>query len=168
MHILFIYSKYLIIEDGDFTSENIRKENLRSTVGFEYRPIWVREKSESFWNGEVKDEDSFPGSKIKVLKISTTMREYTVHLQKKCSMTANIHYFPGWKIYDNGIPVHFKTIKQGFMEFTLPAGTHHLKVIFEDTPVRKMGNFLSVLGLFAYGILLFIDLKTRLRGKLRG
>ena len=147
------FNKYIIMPDSQFTPENIRKENLRATVLYEYRPIWVREKSESlFGKGLVC---SYPGSKIKVLKSSTTMRKYTVYLHKKSLMTANIHYFPGWKIYNNGIPVHFKTTKQGLIEFTLPAGTHHLKVIFEDTPVRKVGNLLSVLGLFAYGALVF-------------
>ena len=148
-------SKYLIIEDGDFTSENIQKGNLRATIGFEYRPIWVREKSESPSQVGKGLVCSNPGSEVKVLKISTTIREYNVHLQKKCPVTANIHYFPGWKIYDNDKQINFKITTRGVMNFLLSAGTHHLKIVFENTPVRRIGNLLSVLGLLFFGILVF-------------
>jgi hypothetical protein len=144
---------YLNINDWDFTPANIQEENISATVSYEYRPIWVRERSESlFGKGLVC---SYPGSKIKVLKSSTTMREYTVHLHKKNRLTANIHYFPGWKIYDNDKQINFKITTQGVMDFLLSGGTHHLKIVFENTPVRRVGNFLSVLGLLCFGILVF-------------
>ena len=45
------------------------------------------------------------------------------------------------------------------MEFTLPAEIHHLKIVFENTPVRMKENLLSALGLFAHGELLLSVLK---------
>lgn len=147
-------SKYVIVADSKFTPENIRKKNLRATVANEYRPIWIKEKSKlTFGKGLLA---SCPDVEINAIKIHSTLREYTVYLHEKCQMTANVHYFPGWKIYDNGFPVHFLITNQGVMDFTLPAGTHQLKLILENTPVRTAGNLLSLFGLIIYGSLLFM------------
>lgn len=159
-------SRYVITTDSKFTPENIRRENFRATVANEYRPIWVKEKSELPFGKGIMCLD--PNAEIKVIKISSTIRNYTVNLKNKCPIVANVHFFPGWKIYDNGISIHYKITKQGLMDFTLPPGTHHLKIVFENTSVRWAGNFLSILGLFMFGALLFIDLKTWLREKLSG
>jgi len=147
-------SKYVIVADSKFTPENIRKKNLRATVAYEYRPIWIKGKSKlTFGKGLV---GSCPDAEINVIKIHSTLREYTVYLQEKCQMTANVHYFPGWKIYDNGLPVHFIITNQGLMDFTLSAGTHQLKLILENTPVRTAGNLLSVFGVIVYGTFLIM------------
>lgn len=146
-------SGYVIMSDTDFTPENIRKKNLRATVLFEYRPVWVKGKPElPLEKGLICSE---PDAKIKEVEIRTGIQEYSVSLSQESVMTLNLHYFPGWRIYDNGNPIPFKITIQGLMAFILPAGNHHLKIIFENTPVRTAGNFLSILGLLGFGVLLF-------------
>jgi hypothetical protein len=151
-------SRYMIVHDTEFTPENIREKNLRATVLFEYRPIWAREKHVlPLGKGLVSSSSE---AKIKQIKIRTRIREYKVSLPEKCTMTANVHYFPGWEIFDNGNPVNFRISTQGLMDFTLPAGTHYLKMVFKNTSVRKAGNFLSILGLLGFGGLVIAGLKT--------
>lgn len=154
-------SRYVIMPDAEFSDENIQEKNLRATVLFEYRPIWVKENHELPLGKGLTS--SYLGAKIEEIRSSTTISEYKVLLPEKAILTANIHFFPGWTIYNNGNPVSFKITAQGLMEFWLPPGTHNLKIVFENTPARLAGNFLSLLGLLGFGIIIFTAFMSRLK-----
>ena len=69
-------------------------------------------------------------------------------------MRVNTFYFPGWKVFVDEVerPVDIANLT-GVMEFSLEAGKHRIQVQFTDTPVRNVGEWLS---LFALGLLLGI------------
>ena len=63
--------------------------------------------------------------------------------------------FPGWQAtdYGNKIPIinDFATTKNdysGLIVLRLPSGDHKVKVAFSETPIRKLGNYLSLIFLF--------------------
>jgi hypothetical protein len=148
---------YVVVSDVDFAPENIRQKNLQATVLHEYRPIWVQVKKEQHTGKDLIC--MHPNTKIKELSVSYKTRNYKVSLSKQCVLTAAIHYFPGWKIYNNGNTVPFKITPQGLMEFSLSKGTHYLEIVFENTTARKVGNYLSIVGLVCFGVLFFIAYK---------
>lgn len=60
--------------------------------------------------------------------------------------------FPGWQVAYNGnitpIVSNFTTLKNdysGLVVLGLPPGEHKVKVVFGETPVRKIGNYLSLI-----------------------
>jgi hypothetical protein len=147
--------RFLFFSDEYFSEENIREQNLRATVLSEYHPIWVLEKSESTHFNEITADN---GCDLKIINqnAKATLHEYSVHLKKSCWVTAHVHYFPGWKVYANGSELPVTINKKGLISFPLPAGTQNLKIMFQDTKVRKMSVLLSIIGVITIGLFLYI------------
>lgn len=62
------------------------------------------------------------------------------------------YYFPGWKIFVDGQEVRVDPTRDkllGRMEVDLGSGKHTVEAKFGDTPVRRAGNALSVVGWLA-------------------
>jgi len=76
--------------------------------------------------------------------------KYLVHANTDLLLSENTYYFPGWKIYVNGIatPVDIQNKKRfGTLVFPLKKGLYLIDAKFEDTPVRKAGKYISLLAL---------------------
>ena len=63
-------------------------------------------------------------------------------------MTANILYFPGWRIVADkkNVPINYES--DGIMHVTIPKGTKEIEVEFGSTPLRRFADMLSLIGLF--------------------
>ncbi len=58
---------------------------------------------------------------------------------------ASIFEFPNWRVRVDGERVsHTASKPYGLIEFTVPAGRHHVELHLEDTNVRRLGNVLSL------------------------
>lgn len=63
-----------------------------------------------------------------------------------------IYYFPGWKVFEKQKEIDLeKQPKTGLITLPLPEGKHDILLKFTDTPVRQIGNWLS---LFSLGLTL--------------
>lgn len=69
-------------------------------------------------------------------------------------------YFPGWKYWLDGKEVH-PTIAHGLPSVILSEGVTHMVMRFTDTPIRIIGNWISILSIIGVGIILFYDKKTK-------
>jgi hypothetical protein len=79
---------------------------------------------------------------------------YLVQADTDLLLSENTYYFPGWRIYANGegVPViHDNSLKFGTNVFNLKRGSYKIRVVFEDTRVRKLGKVLSLLSLSILG-----------------
>src|SRR3989344_184553 len=56
-------------------------------------------------------------------------------------------YFPAWKIYIDRVNTPFKITQKG-MEIKENPGKHVIEVKFEQTPLEKIANLMSLIGLF--------------------
>ena len=66
----------------------------------------------------------------------------------KNQISLPIVYFPGWKVKVNNLPVDAGPGgKMGLITLTLPAGESQVTANFTDTPVRTIGNIISLLAL---------------------
>lgn len=84
-------------------------------------------------------------------KRTTTTHEYVLDVRKPSLMIENTLYFPGWMIYLNGLPTGIEWQNpdyRGLMTFRVTPGKNQtVRVVFEDTKVRKTANIVSVISL---------------------
>lgn len=84
-------------------------------------------------------------------KRTTTVHEYTITVRKPTLMMENTLYFPGWMIYINGIATGIEWQNpnyRGLMTFRMTPGANQtVRVIFGDTRVRMVSDWLSLISL---------------------
>jgi uncharacterized membrane protein len=66
----------------------------------------------------------------------------------RSSFRFNRVVFPGWKYLVNGKPAEFET-KNAVPEIRINKGTNIVEMIFEDTPVRRISNIISLVAAFS-------------------
>lgn len=90
-----------------------------------------------------------------------TIHTFTVQATTESHIVDKTQYFPGWRVYVDGkkVPVEFQDQNwRGLITFTLPAGNHTVRVAFENSPVRALANWISIISL---GTFLLYALRTR-------
>lgn len=55
-----------------------------------------------------------------------------------------LHQFPGWRLTVDGEPTPIRLNRRGEMLLPIPAGTHEVRLWFGSTPLRQVGNGVSV------------------------
>lgn len=157
---------YASIPDQDIAPEKIREGGLQATVYSEYLPIWVKVRPPV----PVGQRLALSRTDVEIGKIEESPHRYAykIAVAGETLLTANLFYFPGWKVYVNGKEVKPNVSEQGLMQFYLPKGQFLVDLKFENTPVRVVGNSLSILGLLLLGILIFLAISSTRRQHLPG
>ena len=76
---------------------------------------------------------------------------YVVSVSKQTTFQENTLFFPGWNLYVNNrlYPIKISKINsKGTITFTLQKGLYYINLSFEETPVIKTSNLLSILSFF--------------------
>lgn len=131
----------------------------------EYLPIWVDtslKKHEEINGGEVRIKSGnarFQGD------VRTDMLSYHFAIEAETLSVIQVGtvYFPGWKVYVNEelFPLEPEQ-STGLLTMQLSPGIHHISIRFEDTPVRKWSEYISLASVaFVCGLFL-LSLKKRL------
>ncbi len=63
-------------------------------------------------------------------------------------MRANILYFPGWQVLADKKLLDITYESDGVIHAVIPKGTNQIEVVFGQTPLRRMADVLSIVGLF--------------------
>jgi hypothetical protein len=107
------------------------------------------------------------------LQESTTIsQELWVHAEEEGLIVFNIFYYPGWQTYIlDGLRGEIKTRLEvmphgsiGRVSVSVPEGEYYLLLRFEDTPVRVVGQLMSVTSLLTVLAILGWGLYGRARG----
>lgn len=122
-------------------------------VAGENRPIWNKVELLSY---REKIEQENTQGKISQIEIKPRFYQFKTESRKPMKIKINTFYFPGWKVLINGqkADIDYQN-KEGLIKFIVPSGKYQVVVKFEDTPLRKISNSLS-LGSFV--LLIFIVL----------
>ncbi len=114
----------------------------------ESSPIWSVRFMEHTFNVplEVIDGD------ITVMRgrRTSTVHEYAIQARDKGRLVENTLYFPGWKIYIDGVQTEIQfqePMYRGLMTFSVPEGNHSILVHFGDTKLRKISNVISLVSI---------------------
>lgn len=79
----------------------------------------------------------------------TNYQEYRVEITSpEAVVEIQTFYFPGWRVWFDGTEVEIDPKRDpllGRMKFTVPAGNHRIIARFTNTPIRTIGNTLSLL-----------------------
>jgi len=91
----------------------------------------------------------------KVVKISETEIQgtYEIEAERSQELKLNMAFFPGWTYSINGLQVK-PNVVEGQPYMILSSGISLLEMRFSDTPVRKVGNGLTLITIL--GIVVFI------------
>ncbi len=94
-----------------------------------------------------------------------TRHTFTVKAETDVQIVDHTQYFPGWRVYSNGtkIPIEFQDQNwRGLITFRLPAGTHQVRVVWEESPIRQIAEGITLLAVIGSAALLLIP-KLKLR-----
>ncbi len=128
----------------DFPDSRLETYRGTSNSDNEYRPKWddggiannvLPEALISQGKGELK----IVGSKSNSLK-------FAVSADEDIRVDINTIYFPGWKVFVDGLENKFKYVgEKGIMRIDLGKGYHMVEAKFSDPPMAVIGDFISII-----------------------
>ncbi len=92
---------------------------------------------------------------IKLLRWTSYERMFEVFSPISHKIRLRTFYFPGWNVYVDKSPVNIDIeTRTGAIYFEVPAGQHEIKVVFEQTQLRKTATYVSFGALIVFIYLL--------------
>ncbi len=114
----------------------------------------------------VSEEEAISGTiatgsavKVMVLEETSVFSRITVAAEKPTEIVIRKAYFPGWKYYINDKEV-IPQVRHGLPVFSVNPGQSILVMRFTDTPVRILGNIISLVSLLVLGGIIYDSKKT--------
>lgn len=156
---IFIPQRYVDVNDSHYNS----KEGLQwevSRMSYEYVPNQVKTTKTLLGTTILAiTKKDLPDKKVTFIKgsgeiikqnIKSQSYNLTLNITSPADIRLSTYYFPGWQATLDGQPIpidanndlHLITINN------IPSGPHTLSVTFTNTPIRTLGNFLSLTSLF--------------------
>ena len=135
---------YVDVTDEDFSPRNIASKGLATTAR-EFEPIDVVE-----FPPAVTTPMTVVAGRALVApeRLQSNQRTFHIDVQEDALLRDATFYFPGWTLYVDGKREDiFHANANGLIEFPLIAGSHDVRLVFEDTPVRAWSERLSALAL---------------------
>ncbi|MGC9469382.1 MAG: hypothetical protein ACP5HS_12375 [Anaerolineae bacterium] len=141
-------------------------DTLGTTAKGEYLPIWVRDfPDDSLFDayesgGPVSrfSVESLPeGAVIENAAYGALDAEITLTSPTEFQARYLAFYYPGWRVWIDGeeVPVRPEA-ETGIITFGVPAGWHVVTVRFVETPLRLVGDGLSLVSLLVLGLALVV------------
>jgi len=122
---------------------------------FEYLPVWAEGVREEWFlpDDSPPHYPPVPGvPQIQVLEQAALRQVLTVDHSQPFTMRWHTFFFPGWTVFVDGKPVRtYPDTEMGLVAAEIPAGQHQVILRFAQTPVRRVGAFLSLLTLALWG-----------------
>jgi hypothetical protein len=139
----------------------------------EYLPRWVTDADppldllEAYEAGKLPerlDVAALPqGSSFETHKSGALETVHRLTLPQPATLTIRRFYYPGWRAFLDGQPATIRpSSPYGLMEVDMPAGDHELRVVWGQTPPRRIGFILGGIGLVGtFALLVLGDRKGR-------
>src|SRR5262249_12171309 len=140
---------------------------IGTTNAAEYLPIWVQQLPadlgalrQSLMNGQAVPRYSAPGAAVQPGPAQAVGAAFSVQASQPFTFTYKTFYFPGWQATLDGQPAPISvSTPEGLISVAVPAGAHTLSFDLGNTPVRVVGDGLSLVAvLFIAGWLVWAGL----------
>lgn len=164
--ILFTWPYWRIAGPSNLTERFLAVDYVGTSDTGETNPIWAVRFQEKFPKAPIEVVSSEGTVEIKNLNKLMQRHEFDVSASADSQIVDNTLYFPGWKVYVDGVEAPIEQQDRnwrGLITFPVSAGRHDVKVIFEETRLRKFADALSMLSL---GILLGLFVKKNHYGNI--
>lgn len=148
--LLFTVNYWKIAGPSDLTEKFLAEDYVGTTDTGETSPIWAIRFQEKFPNAPIEVVSATGEVQINLLEKLYQRHEFTVTATHTAQIVDNTLYFPGWKVYVDGVPVPIEYQDEnwrGLITFPVPAGAHQVKIVFEETLTRKIANATSIIGI---------------------
>lgn len=167
----FSPAKSIYVSDSQLTSLNeITWRVSRSSFEFIPREVATKKSELNTTIPEISKDDlpmtSFldlsRGLSVNQKSSKPLEKIYTVYNKHSLSpLQINIFYFPGWSAYLDGRKIDIDASnKLRLIHVMIPSGNHVLRVVFEDTAIRKISDGVSLIAL-VFGCLFLILSKLK-------
>ncbi len=134
-----------------------------TTWADEQFPIWFNPKPTSAPQSHI--EFSTSGNKLSIDTWKTGVHEYKAENSKETTVIENTAYYPGWNLYVDGAKHDFNYQDKNYpgrIVYSLKPGQHTVKTIFEETTLRKISDFVSLITFLA-GVFTILSQTTLLK-----
>ena len=141
------------VEDS-FFDKFLNEESMNKGVELtkDYFPIWVKNEQPDYFGSP---RATYGEIEVKDFVIKTGKAKGSINVLSDSEIEVPITYFPGWEVEANGKIVELAEPSiQGLISFKLPKGEYEIEARLKNTPVRTIGNMLSVISLGLMGYLL--------------
>lgn len=118
----------------------------------DYFPIWVKNDRVEYFGTPRALEGEI---KVSSFERKTAKAWGSINVLSDSVIEVPITYFSGWEVRANGEIINLSEPSiQGLITFRLPKGEYQIDLKLEDTPIRILGNSLSVISLTLIAFLL--------------
>lgn len=83
-----------------------------------------------------------------------TVHTFTVNAETDVQVVDRTQYFPGWRAIVDGqkVPIEFQDQNwRGLITFPVSSGTHHVQVLWGESPVRRVADTITALSFIGIG-----------------
>lgn len=130
----------------DVGDDFYRQLDGTTTMAGEHLPPWAMQRNKS---APARVEILTGLGSLRFNKALSGDLEFEAKIASSATILVNQYYFPGWKVLVDGQPlvIHYLDKRediQGLIRFDLSQGLHKVQVLFTKTPVRALGDMLTV------------------------
>lgn len=129
-----------------------------ATATNEHLPIWINQMPTDFPQEKLAIIDGNCSTTTIVNK--SNLQSFKADCQQPSTLQLNTAYYPGWQVMINNQNIITQVKKNlaqsnGMIRFSIDSGSHQITVRFQDTPLRLITKYLSILSLFSAIFILF-------------
>ncbi len=151
----FSPSRYIMDSDeAMYTLKMIEWDMSMST--YDFIPLGVPLKKSQYLSSIVDiSEKNIPkepfevrstNTEVKVHQNDFSYKSFLVSAAEQTTFQLNTFYFPGWVARVDGVPTEINAMNRyKLIRIQVPSGSHSLEFRFEDTPIRRIANAVTVL-----------------------
>lgn len=157
--VLFTISYWKISGPSNLSEQFLAVDYVGTSDTGETTPVWAIRFQEKFPKAPVEIVSAEGTVEIKNINKLMQKHEFEISAATPSRIVDNTLYFPGWKVYVDNIEAPIEQQDRnwrGLITFSVPAGQHSVKIVFEETRLRKFADALSMI---SAGILLVLFIK---------
>jgi len=146
-------SEWIEIDDSGKFSGDIWEKQLTISI-FDYLPIWAKAPPSQ----KAPDKPYFvkgEGAVLAGLK-GTDWQSWEIKVFRDAKLRFPLYYFPNWTVWVNGNETEINTDNDlGLITIDMKPGVHEVYLKLKDTPIRKTGNYLTLLAISAIPVYIY-------------
>jgi hypothetical protein len=137
------------------TISNVTADNYISTQALSWVTSKISDEYMPQKFSKPRDKNEVPDKKIVLdgptaaiisSQFKTQMIEATIDSKATTVAMLNIAYFPAWKLYIDNKSTNYDPFDKG-IRVVIPEGKHVLNAVYDETPIEKLANVLSLTGI---------------------
>ncbi len=153
-----LYGKNYLVQQN-----NAYYSSLKNLESINLNTIWTG-KTEFYPKRALQGKIIEGKGTLTPVSIKNSSRVYALVAATNVRIVDYTFYFPGWNAYidNNNIPIEFQDPNyRGVITFKVTSGNHKVKVVFEDTKIRRLAKIITLIFSIIFIALFFAKKKIQ-------